>query len=55
MLIDIQAPPIDENSPIRKSDPEILIVFRRHNITNVSPFSSYLRKVLQSVTETPLA
>jgi hypothetical protein len=47
MLIDIQAPPSDENISITQSDHEILIVF-----TIISPFSSYLREVLQAVTET---
>jgi hypothetical protein len=53
MLIAIQAPPSDENIYIRQSDHEILIVFRGHLFTNISPFSSYLRKVLQAVIETP--
>jgi hypothetical protein len=53
MLIDKQAPPSDENISIRQSDPEILIVFRGPLFTIISPFSSYLRKVLQAVTETP--
>jgi hypothetical protein len=47
MLIDIQAPPSDENISITQSDHEILIVF-----TIISPFLSYLREVLQAVTET---
>jgi hypothetical protein len=48
MLIDKQAPPSDENIYIRQSDHEILIVF-----TIISPFSSYLRKVLQNIQERP--
>jgi ureidoglycolate hydrolase len=53
MLIDKQAPPSDENIYITQSDHEILIVIRGHLFTIISPFSSYLRKVLQAVTETP--
>jgi hypothetical protein len=53
MLIDKQAPPSDENIYIRQSDHEILIVFRGHSVHNYLTFSSYLRKVLQAVTETP--
>jgi hypothetical protein len=48
MLIIIQAPPSDENISITQSGHEILIVF-----TITSPFSSYLRIVLQAVTEMP--
>jgi hypothetical protein len=49
MLIDIVAPPSDENIlSITQSDNEVLIVF-----TIISPFSSYLRKVLQAVAKTP--
>jgi hypothetical protein len=53
MLIDIQAPPSDENISIRQPDPGILTVFRRHLSTNISPFPSYLRKGSQVVAETP--
>jgi hypothetical protein len=53
MLIDIQTPPSDENIFIRQPDTEILIVLRRQLFTNISPFSSNLRKVLQAIAETP--
>jgi hypothetical protein len=38
MLIDIPALPSDAIISIRKSDPEILSVFRRHFVSNVSAF-----------------
>jgi hypothetical protein len=53
MLIDKQEPPSDENISIRQSDSEILIVFRGHLFTIVSPFSRNLCKVPRAVTETP--
>jgi hypothetical protein len=52
MLIDKQAPPSDGN--IKRSDPAILMVFRGPLVTIISPFTSYLHKVLQAVGETPL-
>jgi glutamate racemase len=51
MLIENQAPPSDENISIRQSHREILIVFQEHMFRIISPFTSYLRKVLQAVTE----
>jgi hypothetical protein len=55
MLIDVQAPPSDENISITQSDHEILIVFREHLLTIISPFSSHLHNVLHAVTETPVS
>jgi hypothetical protein len=55
MLIDKQASPNDESSYIRQSDREILIVFPGHLFTIISPFSKYLRKVLQELQKRPIA
>jgi hypothetical protein len=50
MLIDIQAPRSDKNSYIAQSHHEILMV-----VIIISLLSSYLRKVLQAVTEMPFS
>jgi hypothetical protein len=55
MLVDKKAPPSDENISTTQLDHEILIVSREYLFTIILPFSSYLRKVIQAVTETPPA
>jgi hypothetical protein len=53
MLTDIQTPLSDENIFISQPHTEIMMVLFRQSFTNISPFCSNLRKVLQAVAETP--